>query len=161
MRSQVTVRKVVDIMNLFQNNSETSCEIQKVEISLNTEIKSVIREKNLYILETENKGKFECSSLVIATGGLSIPKIGASDYGYKIANQFNLKVTNLYPALVPLTFKDDILEFCKSLAGVSIEASVKINKTIFNEGLILPTGVLVDHQFYKFLLTGNLIGVLK
>ncbi|GIS10556.1 MAG: hypothetical protein CM15mP114_13380 [Alphaproteobacteria bacterium] len=114
----------------------TECEIQKVEIILNTEIKSVIREENLYILETENKGKFICSSLVIATGGLSIPKIGASDYGYKIANQFNLKVTNLYPALVPLTFKDDILEFCKSLAGVSIEASVKINKTIFNEGLI-------------------------
>ena len=114
----------------------TECEIQKVEISLNTEIKSVSREENLYILETENKGKFICSSLVIATGGLSIPKIGASDYGYKIANQFNLKVTNLYPALVPLTFKDDILEFCKSLAGVSIEASVKINKTIFNEGLI-------------------------
>ncbi len=114
----------------------TECEIQKVEISLNTEIKSVIREENSYILETENKGKFICSSLVIATGGLSIPKIGASDYGYKIANQFNLKVTNLYPALVPLTFKDDILEFCKSLAGVSIEASVKINKIIFNEGLI-------------------------
>ena len=114
----------------------TECEIQKVEIILNTEIKSIIREENLYILETENKGKFICSSLVIATGGLSIPKIGASDYGYKIANQFNLKVTNLYPALVPLTFKDDILEFCKSLAGVSIEASVKINKTIFNEGLI-------------------------
>ena len=114
----------------------TECEIQKVEISLNTEIKSVIREENLYILEIQNKGKLICSYLVIATGGLSIPKIGASDFGYKIANQFNLKVTNLYPALVPLTFKDDILEFCKSLAGVSIEASVKINKTIFNEGLI-------------------------
>jgi len=114
----------------------TECEIQKVEISLNTEIKSIIREENLYTLETEKKEKFICSSLVIATGGLSIPKIGASDFGYKIANQFNLKVTNLYPALVPLTFKDDILEFCKSLAGVSIEASVKINKTIFNEGLI-------------------------
>ena len=114
----------------------TECEIQKVEIILNTEIKSIIREENLYILETEKKVKFTCSSLVIATGGLSIPKIGASDFGYKIANQFNLKVTNLYPALVPLTFKDDILEFCKSLAGISNEASVKINKTIFNEGLI-------------------------
>ena len=114
----------------------TECEIQKVEISLNTEIKSIIHQENLYILETEKKGKFIYASLVIATGGLSIPKIGASDFGYKIANQFNLKVTNLYPALVPLTFKDDILEFCKSLAGVSIEASVKINKTIFNEGLI-------------------------
>ena len=125
---------------LFCNNTAkdiiemliTECEIQKVEISLNTKIKSVIREENLYILDTEKKGKFICSSLVIATGGLSIPKIGASDFGYKIANQFNLNVTNLYPALVPLTFKDDILEFCKSLTGVSIEASVKINKTIFN-----------------------------
>ena len=67
---------------------------------------------------------------------MSIPKIGASDFGYKIANQFNLKVTNLYPALVPLTFKDYIFEFCKSLAGLSIEASVKINKIIFDEGLI-------------------------
>ena len=129
---------------LFCNNSAkdiiemliTECENQKVEIILNTEIKSIIREENLYILETDKKGKLTCSSLVVATGGLSIPKIGASDFGYKIANQFNLKVTNLYPALVPLTFKDDILEFCKSLAGVSIEASVKINKTIFNEGLI-------------------------
>ena len=114
----------------------TECESQKVEIKINTVIKSIIREKKIYILETEKKERFVCSSLVVATGGLSIPKIGASDFGYKIANQFNLKVTNLYPALVPLTFKDDILEFCKSLAGVSIEASVKINKTIFNEGLI-------------------------
>ena len=113
----------------------TECEIQKVEIKINTEIKSIIRKENLYTLRTLYQ-KFECSSLVIATGGLSIPKIGASDFGYQIAHQFNLKVTNLYPALVPLTFKDDILEFCKSLAGVSIEASVKINKTIFNEGLI-------------------------
>jgi predicted Rossmann fold flavoprotein len=114
----------------------TECETQKVEIQLNTKIKSIIREKKIYILQTEKKERFVCSSLVVATGGLSIPKIGASDFGYKIANQFNLKVTNLYPALVPLTFKDDILEFCKSLAGVSIEASVKINKTIFKEGLI-------------------------
>ena len=107
---------------LFCNNSAkdiiemliTECEIQKVEIILNTIIKSIIHEENLYILETEKKEKFICSSLVVATGGLSIPKIGASDFGYKIANQFNLKVTNLYPALVPLTFKDNLLEFCKS-----------------------------------------------
>ena len=104
--------------------------------SSNSVLAALVAEKKIYILETEKKEIFVCSSLVVATGGLSIPKIGASDFGYKIANQFNLKVTNLYPALVPLTFKDDILEFCKSLAGVSIEASVKINKTIFNEGLI-------------------------
>ena len=73
---------------------------------------------------------------MIATGGLSIPKIGATDFGYRIAKQFNLKVTNLFPALVPLTFEEKELEFCKSLAGVSLNASVKINKTVFNEGLI-------------------------
>ncbi len=128
---------------LFCNNSAkdiiemliTECENQKVEIKIDTEIKSIVHQENLYILETKIE-KILCSSLVIATGGLSIPKIGASDFGYKIANQFNLKVTNLYPALVPLIFQDNILDFCKSLAGVSIEASVKINKTIFNEGLI-------------------------
>ncbi len=128
---------------LFCNNSAkdiiemliTECENQKVEIKTDTEIISIARKENLYILKTK-KEKFLCSSLVIATGGLSIPKIGASDFGYKIANQFNLKVTNLFPALVPLTFEGDILEFCRSLAGISIEASVKINKTIFNESLI-------------------------
>ena len=101
--------------NFFCDNSAkdiiemliTECENQKVEIKINTEIKSIIRKENLYILRTIEE-KFVCSSLVIATGGLSIPKIGASDFGYKIANQFNLKVNNLYPALVPLTFKNNI-----------------------------------------------------
>ena len=67
----------------------TECEIQKVEISLNTEIKSIIREGKFIYIRNRKNGKFICSSLVIATGGLSIPKIGASDFGYKIANQFN------------------------------------------------------------------------
>ena len=64
--------------------------------------------------------------IIIATGGLSIPKIGASDFGYRIAKQFDLKVTDLFPALVPLTFEEKELEFCKSLAGVSLNASVKV-----------------------------------
>ena len=100
----------------------TECKNQKVDIKVNTEIQSIIRKGSSYILKTEEKEKFICSSIVIATVELSIPKIGASDFGYKIASQFNLKVTYLFPALVPLTFKDNILEFCKSLAGVSIEA---------------------------------------
>ena len=128
---------------LFCNNSAkdiiemliNECEMQNVKIKIDTKVKSIVREANLFTLETTNEN-FLCSSLVVATGGLSIPKIGASDFGYKIANQFDLKVTNLYPALVPLTFQDNTLEFCKSLAGISVEATVKINKTIFNEGLI-------------------------
>ena len=111
------------------------CMAQNVEINKETKISSLTKNQNTYIIKT-NKGVYSCSSLVIATGGLSIPKIGATDFGYRIAKQFNLKVTNLLPALVPLTFEEKELEFCKSLAGLSLNASVKINKTVFNEGLI-------------------------
>ena len=113
----------------------SECEQNKVCISLDTKINTLEKNENFYVLET-NKGIFSSSKIVIATGGLSIPKIGATDFGYKIAKQYNLKVTNLYPALVPLTFENETLEFCKSLAGVSVNASVKINKTVFDEGLI-------------------------
>ena len=111
------------------------CMAQNVEINKETKISSLTKNQNTYSIKT-NKGVYSCSSLVIATGGLSIPKIGATDFGYRIAKQFNLKVTNLLPALVPLTFEEKELEFCKSLAGLSLNASVKINKTVFNEGLI-------------------------
>ena len=113
----------------------SECEQNKVCISLDTKINTLEKNENFYVLET-NKGIFSSSKIVVATGGLSIPKIGATDFGYKIAKQYNLKVTNLYPALVPLTFENETLEFCKSLAGVSVNASVKINKTVFDEGLI-------------------------
>ena len=111
------------------------CIEYNVKIDLETKVTSLSKSKNKYIIKT-NKGTYTSKSMVIATGGLSIPKIGASDFGYRIAKQFDLKVTDLFPALVPLTFEEKELEFCKSLAGVSLNASVKINKTVFNEGLI-------------------------
>ena len=113
----------------------TECKNQKVEIYINTKIENLAKKENSYLVKTD-KGSISSSSIVIATGGLSIPKIGASDFGYKIAEKFNLKVTNLEPALVPLIFEKDILDFCKSLAGVSLNASVSINKISFDEGLI-------------------------
>lgn len=113
----------------------SECNKQQVIIQLDTSIKKITKNDEGYFIKT-NIGDFVSKSVVIASGGLSIPKIGATDFGYNIAKQFNLNVTNLSPALVPLTFKDDILEFCKSLAGVSINASVSINKTKFEEGLV-------------------------
>ena len=113
----------------------SECEKQKVKIKIETKINTLNKTKDCYVIKT-NTGNLFSSSIVIATGGLSIPKIGATDFGYKVAKQFNLKVTKLYPALVPLIFDNEILEFCKSLAGVSVNASVKINKTMFDEGLI-------------------------
>ena len=111
------------------------CIEYNVNIDLETKVTSLSKSENKYIIKT-NKGTYTSKSMVIATGGLSIPKIGASDFGYRIAKQFDLKVTDLLPALVPLTFEEKELEFCKSLAGVSLNASVKVDKTIFNEGLI-------------------------
>ena len=113
----------------------SECIKYEVEIYIDTKIKNLKKDENSYIVQTD-KGLVSSPSIVVATGGLSIPKIGATDFGYKIAEKFDLKVTNLAPALVPLVFEKGILDFCKSLAGVSLNASIKINKTVFQEGLI-------------------------
>ena len=113
----------------------SECKDQDIKIKLETSVITISKEKDNYFVKT-NKGNFSSKSLVVATGGLSIPKIGATDFGYRIAKQFNLNITNLFPALVPLTFKNDTLEFCKNLAGISINASVAIDKISFEEGLI-------------------------
>jgi predicted Rossmann fold flavoprotein len=123
-----SAREIIDML-IFE------CEKQHIKIKLETFIHNILKKNNAYFIKT-NKGNYSAKSLVVATGGLSIPKIGATDLGYKIAKQFNLNVTNLFPALVPLTFENDTLEFCKNLAGISINASVTIDKISFEEGLV-------------------------
>ncbi len=89
-----------------------------------------------YELKT-TRGRMKCKSLVIATGGLSIPKIGATSFGYEIARKFEVNVLETEPALVPLMFQADVLEHCKSLSGVSVEAEVRsADGTMFTEGLL-------------------------
>lgn len=83
-----------------------------------------------------NRGVKKCQSLVVATGGLSIPKIGATKFGYEIAKQFGLSIVPTRPALVPLTFQADLLDFCKELSGLSVEAKVSCGKVSFAEGLL-------------------------
>ena len=81
--------------------------------------------------------KYFCDSLIIATGGLSIPKIGASDFGYEIAKKFDLKIVKTLPALVPLTFNEKILAMCKELTVVYLlEAVVSFKKILFEEGML-------------------------
>ena len=85
---------------------------------------------------TTNHGTFHTHSLVIATGGLSIPKIGATPFGYKIAQQFGIPVTRLKPGLAPLSFHPDEWKGYAELAGVSIEAEVGYAKQSFRENLL-------------------------
>ena len=97
---------------------------------------SAIEKRGRFVVGT-NRGEFECESLVIASGGLSIPQIGASPLGYKIAEQFGLAVTELHPALVGLTFAPDTLAQFGDLAGISIDAVVTCNDTSFRENLLV------------------------
>jgi predicted Rossmann fold flavoprotein len=108
------------------------CEDAGVEIFMDT---SIVNIESGFTLNT-TKGIKTCSSLIIATGGLSIPKIGASRFGYDVAEKFGHTVTSLHAALVPLTFTDDLLERCKELTGLSVEASVSHGKTSFAEGFL-------------------------
>jgi len=88
-----------------------------------------------FLLTTE-RNTIETASLVIATGGLSIPQIGASGYGYQIANQFGIAVVPPRPGLVGLTFNaDDFTEF-KDISGLSIEAEVGCNGAVFREQIL-------------------------
>jgi predicted Rossmann fold flavoprotein len=95
----------------------------------------VVRKDDLFTLET-NRRTFESESLVVATGGLSIPKLGATDFGYRLARQFGLKVLMPEPALVPFTLARGDLDAFKSLSGVSVPASVRAGGAEFNENIL-------------------------
>jgi predicted Rossmann fold flavoprotein len=85
---------------------------------------------------TTDQGEFRCRALVVATGGPSIPKMGASGFGYKIAEQFGLNIVPPRASLVPLTFDAAMLAEFKDLSGISVEASVSCGKTRFDEALL-------------------------
>ena len=111
------------------------CEMAKVVLKKDTIINDIDKQNDKYFIVV-GSDKYFCQSLIIATGGLSIPKIGASKFGYDIAQKFGLKVIETLPALVPLTFSEKILAICKELTGLSVEAVVSFKKTFFEEGML-------------------------
>jgi predicted Rossmann fold flavoprotein len=111
------------------------CENANVTLKKDISITKIDKLDNGYMICFDHKQYF-CESLIIATGGLSIPKIGASKFGYEIAKKFNLKVLDTLPALVPLTFNEKLLMMCKGLTGLSLEAGVSFNKVLFEEGML-------------------------
>jgi predicted Rossmann fold flavoprotein len=84
-----------------------------------------------------NNGQLSTSSLVLATGGLSIPKLGATNFGLRIAEQFGISIIPTRPGLVPLTFAVKDFSAFRSLSGISLEAEVLCNSISFREKILL------------------------
>ncbi|WGI23332.1 NAD(P)/FAD-dependent oxidoreductase [Amylibacter sp. IMCC11727] len=105
-----------------------------VEIRMNTGV-DTIEKSDRFQLSLPN-GSITADALVIATGGKSIPKMGATGWGYHIATQFGLPLIETRPALVPLTFAEQDLEKTKPLSGISVTASVRNTDASFDEGLL-------------------------
>ena len=95
----------------------------------------VAKDGERFRVETD-KGVFSGAALVIATGGPSIPKMGASRFAYDIAKQFGLRVVTPRPGLVPLTFDRDMLAKLEGLSGVSVAATATLGKVRFAEALL-------------------------
>ena len=111
------------------------CRKANVEIQTGVSI-TKIEKQNSFHLVTDTS-RLVTSSLVIATGGLSIPKMGASNFGLKIADQFGINNITPRPGLVPFTFHSMDFEGFKDLSGISIDAEVRCNKISFREKMLL------------------------
>lgn len=113
---------------------EQECQQAGVRIITHCTIESVACTENYTI--KSSSGTFSCESLVIATGGLSIPKMGATDFGYRLAQQFNLEVLSTRAGLVPFTFSGAMHEMMQRLSGVSIAAALSTADQTFTESVL-------------------------
>ncbi|MDC1279748.1 NAD(P)/FAD-dependent oxidoreductase [Pelagibacteraceae bacterium] len=123
-----SAQQIIDMLLL-------ECKMANVFLKKGTTIDNIDKYDDKYFIAVGDD-KYFCESLIIATGGLSIPKIGASKFGYDIAKKFNMSIVETLPALVPLTFNEKILVMCNELSGLSLEAVVFFNKIFFQEGLL-------------------------
>lgn len=148
--------KKLDV-SYIKNSSEDSSEralqdnnIDKNSSAKNTQINFTLKIEHKNDIETLAK-QVSCQSLVIATGGLSIPKMGASSFGYDIAKKFGIKIVETYPALVPLTLDKSMLDATKNLAGVSVDAIVScvyksLQKAAKPQNISFREAILFTHR---------------
>jgi predicted Rossmann fold flavoprotein len=113
----------------------TECAIAEVEVHCGCCVASI--EKPEHFSLGTNQGPMECDSLVIATGGLSLPRLGASDFGYRIAKQFGIQLTETRPGLVPLIFSDEERALFGPLTGLSLPVVARANGATFAEAMLI------------------------
>src|SRR5262249_8929926 len=114
---------------------ESECHSSGVQIFLNQAIREVSKGTE-FVIRTNAK-EFRATALVVATGGLSIPKMGATPFGYEIAKQFGLKIQETRPALVPLTFSEKDKRSYSDLTGVSMEVVATAEGHAFREKMLI------------------------
>lgn len=110
------------------------CAAGGVAIRIGCRVTNVQRNES-FTVET-NQGTFESAALIIASGGLPIPKLGATGFAFDIAKQFNVPIVPTRPALVPLTFDPTYLRSMQTLSGVSTEVIVSLGKAAFREAAL-------------------------
>ena len=107
-----------------------------VVLRLGTAVETFDRSGDGFGLTLSDGSQVSCASLVVASGGKSIPKMGATGWGYEVARRFGLALTETRPALVPLTFETGLLEQTTPLAGVAVDAVVTAGKARFEEAML-------------------------
>lgn len=130
-------RSSSDIVKILVSECETYGVKTMLEIKILAVSASGTNPESRFTIELTDQ-KIECQSLVVATGGLSLPKIGASHLGYEIAKQFNLKVTARHPALDGFVFSDEHLDthFLSNLSGVSVDCILECGGQSFRENIL-------------------------
>ncbi|MGA7750550.1 MAG: NAD(P)/FAD-dependent oxidoreductase [Gallionella sp.] len=113
-----------------------SCEVDEINFSPSPDDGKAKQQGHSFHVST-SRGEFNSASLVIATGGLSIPKTGATPYGYHVAEQFGIPITKLKPGLVPLTFAPDDWKPYADVTGVSLDTVVSCGKQSFRENMLV------------------------
>jgi len=119
-----------EIVELLQRE----CECAGVEIHLSCRVEEATKPDAFRV--ATSRGVFTSQSLVVATGGLSFPKIGATDFGYRLARQFELKVTTIRPGLVPVMFASVERQAFAELSGISLDVEVSANDALFRENIL-------------------------
>ena len=112
------------------------CDRAHVELHMNCGVDAISRTNGRFLVKTA-QGDFNSAALVVATGGLAVPKIGATPFGYKIAEQFGLRIVPPRAALVPLSFDPESLARYGDLSGLSLDAEVSCHEGRFREALLL------------------------
>jgi len=126
-----SAKQIIDML-------KRECDAAQVQWVMPCQVKQVSRDEERFKLAT-TQGEFTCESLVIACGGLAAPKIGATPFGYQIAEQFRIPVVPPKPALVPLALAPETLEKLEPLSGVSIDTATRVAnaKPSFHEHMLI------------------------